>query len=115
MVIFLCMLALFFLFFFDVPSSLVSMLAEGSVTSSLTRAFLVFFLSIGITLGSCTFSLPFDSRWITFSTLSPASFGNDGIIAATCGGCLKICGRSIGLVVVEQGLEVYSLVESLFF
>ena len=66
MVIFLWVLALFFLFFFEVPSSLVSMLAEGPVTSSLTLAFLVSALSIGITSSSSTFSLPLDSRWITF-------------------------------------------------
>ena len=62
MVIFLCVLALFLLFFFEVPSSLVSMLAEGPVTYLLTRAFLVFDLSIGITSASSTFSLPLDSK-----------------------------------------------------
>ena len=96
MVIFLRVLALFFLFFFEVPSFLVSMLAQGPVTSLLTHAFLVFSLSTGITLASSTFSLPLDSKWITFTALSLASLGNGGIAAAAYGGRLKICGCSTG-------------------
>ena len=93
---FLCVLVLFFLFFFDLPSSLVSMLAKGPVTSSLTHAFFIFDLSIGITLGSFTFSFPLSSKWITFIALSPASSGKGGIAAAAYGGRLKICGCSTG-------------------
>ena len=89
MVIFLCVLALFFLFFFDVPSSLVSMLVEGPVTSSLTHAFFIIVLSSGITLGSFTFSLPLASKWITLIALSFVSSGNDGIVAIACGGHLE--------------------------
>ena len=96
MVIFLCVLALFFLFFFEVPSSSISMLVEGLVTSWLARAFFVLVLSTSITLGSSTFSLPLDSKWITFTALLPASLGNGGIAAVDCGGCLKIWGCSTG-------------------
>ena len=96
MVIFLCVLALFFLFFFEVPYSSVSMLVEGPVTSSLTHAFLVFAFSTSITSPSSTFSFPLDSKWITFIDLSPASLGNGRIVAATYGGRLKICRYSIG-------------------
>ena len=85
--IFRCVLVLFLLFFFDVPSSLVSMLVGGPVTSSLTRAFL-----IGITSDSFIFAFPLASSWITFTALSPACSGNGGIAVAAYGGRLKICG-----------------------
>ena len=85
MVIFLCVLALFFLFFpFDVPSYSVSILARGPITSLLTRAFL-----IGITSSSFAFSFPLASSWITLIALSPISSGNGGIAADACGGCRK--------------------------
>ena len=96
MLIFLHELILFFCFIpFDVPSSSVSILVEGLVTSSLTRAFFVLVFLIGITLGSFTFSLPLASKWIALIALSFISLGNGGIAAAACGGCLKICGWAI--------------------
>ena len=92
MVIFLYVLALFFLFFpFDVPSSCVSILVKVLVTLSLTCAFL-----IGITSGSFPFSSCLVSKWITLTTLSPISLGNGGIAATASGGRSKICGRLIG-------------------
>ena len=88
MVIFLCVLALFFLFFpFDVPSSPVSILARDPITLLLTHAFL-----IRITFSSFPFSSPLVSRWITLTALSPISLGKGGIAAAAYGGRLKICG-----------------------
>ena len=88
MVIFLRVLALFFLFFpFDVPSSSVSILVEDPITLLLTGAFL-----IGITSNSFFFSSPLFSRWITLTTLSQISLGNGGIVAAAYGASLKICG-----------------------
>ena len=97
MVIFLRVLALFFLFFaFDMPSSSVSILAGGPVTSSLTRAFFTRAFFTGITSGSFAFSFPLASSWITLIALSPISSGNGGIAAVACGGRRKIWGWSIG-------------------
>ena len=100
MVIFLCVLALFFLFLLDVPSSSVSMLAGGPITSLLTRVFLTRVFScaflIDITSGSFAFSFPLASSWITLIALSPVSSGNGGIAAVACGGRRKIWGWSTG-------------------
>ena len=89
MVMFLCMLSLFFYFFpIDISSSSIFILARAPITLSLTRAFLS-----GITSGSFPFSSPLASRWITLTNILPISLGNGGeIVAAACGGCLKICG-----------------------
>ena len=82
MVIFLCELVLFFLLaYLEVPSSFISMLAGGPITSLLTRVFLAAALLTGMIFGSVTFSFPLLSSWITLTALSLASSGKGGIFA----------------------------------
>ena len=119
MVIFLRVLALFFLFFFDVPSSLVSMLVEGPVTSSLTRAFFILVLSIGITLGALRALslslypwLPGGSHLLLFHQLLQAMVKLQLLPVVDA---LRFVATQLVVVVVGQGLGVYPLVESLVF
>ena len=59
MVIFLHELVLFFLLApFEVPSSSISVLVEGPITSSLTRAFQAAILLTSMIFGSVIFSFP---------------------------------------------------------